>query len=429
MDDAARRVTELERLAEESAQSGRAQQAVAAWAELLRLRPGHVGALLGLGQLALTNGDLQAARNAFERCVRAAPDDGRGWLQLALCAERQDDDVTVEQAVHKVLSMAPYDLLALLLRGRLHERRGQPAAAARAYGAAATVAPPMERLREDLRPWLQHAMAYRDGHQQRLGQFLDGALETVRRHVGPRDCARFDLSVDILLGRRKRFDSQPMRLYMPGLLPVEFFDRRLFPWLEEVEARTAEVRDEFLQLLAADAGFEPYIQYRDDEPVAQWAELNHNPDWSAFHLVKDGAPVAEHAARCPRTMAMWERVPSPVQHGRTPVALFSLLKPHTHIPPHVGSSNVRLLTHLPLIVPPGCRFRVGNSVREWVEGRAWVFDDTIEHEAHNDSDRLRTIMIFDVWHPDLHEGERHLLTALAAAMDEFSSGGDEPYGA
>ena len=51
-----------------------------------------------------------------------------------------------------------------------------------------------------------------------------------------------------------------------------------------------------------------------------------------------------------------------------------------------------LCGHLPLVVPPGCRFRVGNSVREWVVGQAWVFDDTIEHEAHNTSDELRAIL-------------------------------------
>ncbi|WP_299173193.1 aspartyl/asparaginyl beta-hydroxylase domain-containing protein [uncultured Brevundimonas sp.] len=31
-----------------------------------------------------------------------------------------------------------------------------------------------------------------------------------------------------------------------------------------------------------------------------------------------------------------------------------------------------------------------------MEGRAWAFDDTIEHEAWNNSDQDRTILIFDV---------------------------------
>jgi aspartyl/asparaginyl beta-hydroxylase (cupin superfamily) len=135
--------------------------------------------------------------------------------------------------------------------------------------------------------------------------------------------------------------------------------------------------------------------------------------------VKDGAEVPANAARCPRTLAAWRQTPAPVQSGRTPVCLFSLLKPHTAIPPHVGASNVRLVVHLPLIVPAGCRFRVGNSVRTWEPGRAWVFDDTIEHEARNDSAHTRVILIFDTWHPGLTAEERQLISALNEGLEAF----------
>ena len=102
--------------------------------------------------------------------------------------------------------------------------------------------------------------------------------------------------------------------------------------------------------------------------------------------------------------------------------MFSLLKPRTRIPPHTGVTNVRLVTHLPLIVPEGCSFRVGNETRPWIPGRAWVFDDTIEHEAWNDSDKLRVVLIFDIWHPDLTPPERTLVTALMAGINAFTSG-------
>jgi aspartyl/asparaginyl beta-hydroxylase (cupin superfamily) len=108
--------------------------------------------------------------------------------------------------------------------------------------------------------------------------------------------------------------------------------------------------------------------------------------------------------------------------------MFSLLKPRTRIPAHNGVTNVRLVTHLPLIVPEGCGFRVGNQTREWVPGKAWVFDDTIEHEAWNDSEQLRVVLIFDVWHPHLTPAERALVTRLSAALGRFMGGapGFEP---
>jgi aspartate beta-hydroxylase len=86
-----------------------------------------------------------------------------------------------------------------------------------------------------------------------------------------------------------------------------------------------------------------------------------------------------------------------------------------------------VLVHLPLIVPPGCGFRVGNQVREWVPGHALIFDDTIEHEAWNDSDELRVVLIFDIWHPALNASERSLITAMANAINEFA-GMPEGYG-
>ena len=67
--------------------------------------------------------------------------------------------------------------------------------------------------------------------------------------------------------------------------------------------------------------------------------------------------------------------------------------------------NTRLICHLPLIVPPGCGFRVGNETREWEEGKLLIFDDTIEHEAWNESDQDRVVLIFDIWRPELSEAD------------------------
>ena len=94
-----------------------------------------------------------------------------------------------------------------------------------------------------------------------------------------------------------------------------------------------------------------------------------------------------------------------------------MLKPHTRIPPHTGVTNTRAIVHLPLIVPPGCGFRVGGETREWQEGTAFAFDDTIEHEAWNDSDELRAVLIFDVWNPHMTAGDRELLLRYFASAD------------
>jgi aspartate beta-hydroxylase len=113
------------------------------------------------------------------------------------------------------------------------------------------------------------------------------------------------------------------------------------------------------------------------------------------------------------------------QAGFSPTAVFSALEPRAHIPPHTGSTNVRLLVHLPLILPGPARFRVGNEARSWEMGRAWVFDDTIEHEAWNDADLTRVILIFDVWNPLLGEAERERITEMMLARRAYYAAEEE----
>ena len=119
-------------------------------------------------------------------------------------------------------------------------------------------------------------------------------------------------------------------------------------------------------------------------------------------------------------MAALAGVPLNQLPNRSPSVMFSLLRPHARIPPHNGLINTRLICHLPLIVPPGCGFRVGNENRHWQEGKAWVFDDSIEHEAWNPSDQTRVILLFEIWRPELTEQERLLVQALFAAIDAQS---------
>ena len=116
-------------------------------------------------------------------------------------------------------------------------------------------------------------------------------------------------------------------------------------------------------------------------------------------------------------------VPQPIIAGAGPNAMFSLLAPKAHIPAHVGVNNSRLVCHLPLIVPEGCWFRVGAETRYWEPGEAFVFDDTIEHEALNPSDELRVVFIFDVWHPNLSEVEQEAVRALIEASGPIAGEG------
>jgi aspartate beta-hydroxylase len=409
-----------ERAAQAALKGANPRLAAQLWQRILLHVPTHGAALLGMAQLHYRAGALLDARTLLERLVAADGRDKQQWINLAVVCMAQRDDVREEEAIRRALVLEPTDLVALILRAALFTRQGRRHAAARAHGAVAAVAPPLAQLAPELRPAVQEALAYRAQYDSDFGHFLDEHMAPLLHDLRGEGVQRFTASLDIMLGRKRRYDPQPALFHFQGLAPITFFNRADFPWLDAFERETDTIRAEFLGAQAGTEGFTPYMQYGADQPLRQWAELNNSLRWSAFHLVEAGIANEANARRCPRKMALLSGSPQPDQPGRTPVAMFSVLEPKTRIPPHCGVSNVRLVAHVPLVVPPGCGFRVGNDVRAWEEGKAWVFDDTIEHEAWNDSDAPRAILMFDIWHPHLTGPERALVTAMSAGMNAFS---------
>ena len=164
----------------------------------------------------------------------------------------------------------------------------------------------------------------------------------------------------------------------------------------------------------------PYIQYDEHLPLDQWRPLNRNPDWTAIHLLQNGErskPMPAIARR--RWQLLGNFAAARDRRARGPMRCSRCWRRTPHIPPHVGVSNARLVCHLPLIVPEAAGS--GSAARRATgsAGEAFVFDDTIEHEALNPSDELRVVLIFDIWHPDLSETEREAVAALIEAKGEL----------
>jgi aspartate beta-hydroxylase len=385
------------------------------------VKPGEsIESLMAAAARALAAGDAPAAREILTGLVSREPAAVPAWLNLAAAARAMADPAAAMAALEGALRAEPRNFLALLGKASLLERQGQAKAAAVAYGVALSQAPPPERLDPGARRALEHGRELHARHQAELEGFIRQALGS-RLDADPATARRAGAFIDLTLRKRPNYRQEPVEFFWPGLPAIEFYDRALFPWMEAFEAATGEIREELAAVLAEDADrLVPYVNYPDSVPLDQWAELNRSPRWSAFHLLLHGQPVAENCARVPRTMEAVKLLPQPQVPGRSPAAMFSVLQPRTRIPPHTGVANTRLVVHLPLIVPPDCGFRVGSETRPWREGEAWVFDDTIEHEAWNGSDQWRTILICDIWSPFLSELDREVVTEVMAAMDAFN---------
>jgi aspartyl/asparaginyl beta-hydroxylase (cupin superfamily) len=279
---------------------------------------------------------------------------------------------------------------------------------------------PGSQIPASMQPVIEHAQRCVQANYQDLEDFLRERLREVREAHAHAALDRVDDCLANLMGRKRIYIQQPTFTHFPRLPAIEFFERGNFPWLASVEAATDDIREELTQILESSLDdFSPYVTYPPQTPLNQWKELNHSRRWSSLYLFKDGLRFEENIARCPKTVAALAGAPVVEIEQRGPTSFFSRLEPHTRIPPHTGVSNSRLIVHIPLIVPPNCGFRVGSSIREWHPGHALIFDDTIEHEAWNESGEPRVILIFDIWNPLLTAAERELMAAATTAIAEF----------
>jgi aspartate beta-hydroxylase len=408
---------------DQAMRAGDAKEADAVLARARAVAPEHPGVLNVAGLRALGAGDASQARALFERAVKVDPNSPLLWVNVALARRDLGDIEGEREAIEKALALEPRYFPALLHKARHLERQGKRKAAAVMYDAFLACLPAGTPPPPDVQAAIQYAQAFLRENARLLEAFLEPQLAPVRaRHAGAR-LERFEACLQELLGKRRLYRPEPTGMLFPGLPAVEFVDRSHYPWLDAFDAATDEIRAEARAVLAQDAeGFVPYISKPAGAPVDQWRELNNSRRWSTFFLLKDGRPVEEHLARCPKTAALLKDAPLCEIPGHAPTAFFSVLAPRTRIPPHTGVTNVRFIVHLPLIVPPACMYRVGAERRPWVEGKSWVFDDTFEHEAINDSDQPRVVLIFDVWNCFLTPPERDLVATVSARMQEYNEG-------
>ena len=384
--------------------------------------PSPAAPLIQQAHQALQRRDVDGALALLERARAAAPADPEVPMTRALALRMRGDLQAAVEALDAALALDPYHFLALLSKGAVLEQLAGAKAAADTYRNALKIAPGEDRTPPALKAPLGRAREVVRTTDEALHAHLADAVAPVRARYPGERLSRFDEALEIFTRRARPYVQEPLLLHYPQLPAIPFYDEAMFPWLGELEAATGSIQRELESAMSERAGdFAPYIAYPPGAPVNQWGELNHSRRWSTFFLWKDGVRQERACAVCPQTAALLERLPMARQPGFAPTAMFSALEPRTRIPPHTGSTNVRLIVHLPLVLPGPARFRVGNETREWEIGRAWVFDDTIEHEAWNDADETRVILIFDVWNPLLSEAERELITAMTAASNSFKA--------
>jgi aspartyl/asparaginyl beta-hydroxylase (cupin superfamily)/Flp pilus assembly protein TadD len=414
------RIRQIFQSAAQAVESGRVQDAEQLLRQAEAEAPRHPLVQNEIARQMLIAGNSAGAKELLEQAVKDDPSYATLWLNLAAALRGLKHADKELAALKKVLAIEPRNLRALLQVASLQEMQGNPRMAAATYRTALQLIPRGFEPPPGLHPVLQHAREIVEANDRALEAFLEVRLTDLRARHADLPLGRFDRCLAILLRKQPIYRQQPTFMYFPQLPVIEFHQRSDFPWLDSIEAATDDIRAELLDVLAEDsATLQPYISLPETTPLVQWRELNHSRRWSVYYLWREGVAVPENLARCPRTAAALKAWPPCDVPGYSPSAVFSILDAKTRIPPHTGVSNTRLIVHLPLIVPPGCGFRVGGERRGWQPGKAFVFDDTIEHEAWNDSDVSRAVLIFDIWSPYLSAAERELVRSATVAVGEY----------
>lgn len=354
---------------------------------------------------------LAKAQTLLETAVEKFPADISLWRALSITFQKQDAMPDAIAALDQLITIDKADIRAWVMKGALHENTKNFREALQAYHCALALNGENPSHHQGEIAQVQKRIPIVMGE---IEARLDSKLAEAGLKTDKTD-RRFNAAVDIMFGRKQIYFQQPHHLYFPELPHRQFYASEEFDWVPELEAKWPDIRKELETLLTDDRLFAPYLQSEDHIPGSDGMALANSMDWSSFYLIKDGVDVPENQSRCPQTTKAIRKVNLCRTGGGTPSVLFSRLKPGAHIPPHTGMLNMRLICHLPIIVPGKSKLRVGNETHEWVEGKVVVFDDTIEHEAWNHANDDRFVLLFDIWRPEITERERTLLDIVISA--------------
>jgi ornithine lipid ester-linked acyl 2-hydroxylase len=211
---------------------------------------------------------------------------------------------------------------------------------------------------------------------RRFWDWVIFAVSLLGRLGGPGSWLRaLQRVASILLSRSQPQTSTVLAIPESGVQRT-FYQASEFPFAVTLEANWQTILQELEQLQG--------------EHFIPWSEKYlYKEGWSTFGLYAFGLKIEKNCQLCPETTRLVEQIPNLLTAG------FSALAPGTHIAPHTGYPDGVLRCHLGLVVPENCGIRVDQDIQAWAEGKCLIFDDTLEHEAWNRSDKTRVVMLLD----------------------------------
>ncbi len=176
----------------------------------------------------------------------------------------------------------------------------------------------------------------------------------------------------------------------------EIYSNTIFPWILDLEGNWSVIRAEADHVLSDRHTVPPVREISPDHDM-----IALDDRWRSLILWGYGLRWQQNCRRCPETARLLEGIPDLL------TAFFSVLEPGAHIPRHTGPTKAILTAHLGLRIPrdrAACHIQVGSHDFTWREGEVVVFDDMYPHEAWNDSEEDRVVLLLHLKRPERFPG-------------------------
>ncbi len=390
------------------------------------LTPNDIEALNYIAVAALQSGALEEGIDLLVQAINQDPTDILIWANLGLAYSESGDWPAAETSFRNALTISPDQFELRLRLGDVLLHRNQRLEAVAEFNTAILAAQAAGQWRsvETTPPHLHSKLNAALGLLARYqGEWLRESLDPVIEKFGRDSLKRVERCLAGFLRESSVLPAsslqRPKLLFFPNLNSGPFFSSKQFSWIEALENDTSAIRQELTAVTGAELR-QPFLQLSAEAKREDYLG-GLAPEWTAYFFYRHGKSFPGNLKQCPRTASRLASIPLVSVPGNAPEVLFSFLGPDTHILPHTGVTNTRVVVHLPLIVPEDCGLVVGGQAHRWEEGRCVIFDDTYEHEAWNKSDKLRVVLILDVWNPEMTVAECAAISALVPAIERYRS--------
>lgn len=162
-----------------------------------------------------------------------------------------------------------------------------------------------------------------------------------------------------------------------------FANPQSFDWATDIKQHSLQIKQEL----------EKFLESNKLQSYFNSSMVTKANSWKTISLKWWNLRISKHQKHFPFTTSLINKYPSIVSCS------FNLLEPHSKILPHKGDTNAIYRCHMGLSIPaglPGCGFKVKGETRSWQNNEWLVFMDAFEHEAWNDTNENRYILVVDV---------------------------------